>query len=177
MIFTELALKGAYLIEIEPLEDERGFFARSFCAQEFEQHQLCSCFVQNNISYNRKKGTLRGMHYQAPPYEETKLVSCIQGSLYDVIVDLRPGSATYRQCESVELNSIAEKILYIPQGFAHGFQTLEDNTVVFYQISEFYHPEVAKDVNYRDPRFNINWPLPVTMISKKDRDLGFISEY
>lgn len=174
MIFTELALKGAYLIEIEPLEDERGFFARSFCAQEFEQQHLCSRFVQNNISYNRKKGTLRGMHYQASPYEEAKLVSCIQGSVYDVIIDLRPGSPTQYQWIALKLNAMSFQMLYIPKGFAHGFQTLENDTVVFYQMSEFYHPELSGGVNCRDPRLKVNWPLPVYLISDKDRNFKFI---
>jgi dTDP-4-dehydrorhamnose 3,5-epimerase len=174
MIFTELALKGAYLIEIEPWEDERGFFARSFCAKEFEQHHLCSRFVQNNISYNRKKGTLRGMHYQASPYEEAKLVSCIRGMIYDVIIDLRSGSPTQYQWIALELNATSYQMLYIPAGLAHGFQTLEDDTAVFYQMSEFYHPGLAGGVNYRDPRLKIDWPLPVSLISDQDRNFKFI---
>jgi dTDP-4-dehydrorhamnose 3,5-epimerase len=174
MIFTETKLKGAYIIELEPIEDERGFFARSFCQKEFEKHGLNPCIVQCNISYNKSKGVLRGMHYQVAPYEEAKLVSCIRGTLYDVIIDLRPDSPTYCQWFAVELAAhrsplIAPyKMLYVPKGFAHGFQTLEDNTEVFYQMSEFYHPEYGRGIRWDDPTFEISWPLPVRLISIKD---------
>jgi len=168
MIFKETKLKGAYLIELERLEDERGFFARSFCQKEFEEHGLNPRIVQCNISFNKKKGTLRGMHYQVAPYEEAKLVSCINGAIYDVIIDLRPDSPTFKQWFTIELSTDNYKMLYIPEGFAHGFQTLEDNTVVFYQMSQFYHPEYARGVRWDDPAFGIKWALPNQIISKKD---------
>jgi len=169
MIFTETKLKGAYIIELELLEDERGFFARSFCQKEFEEHGLNPRIVQCNISYNKKKGTLRGMHYQAAPNEEAKLVSCIRGAIYDVIIDLRPDSTTHCQWFAVELSAENYKMLYVPEGFAHGFQTLEDNTVVFYQMFEFYHPECARGVRWDDPAFRIRWPLSNRVMSKKDQ--------
>lgn len=168
MIFKETRLKGAYIIEPERLEDERGFFARSFCQKEFQDHGLNANIVQCNISYNKKKGTLRGMHYQIAPYQEAKLVSCISGSIYDVIIDLRPNSSTYCQWFALELSSENYKILYIPERFAHGFLTLEDNTLVFYQMSEFYHPECARGVRWDDPAFRIEWPLNPKIISKKE---------
>ena len=167
MIFKETNLKGAYIIELEPLEDERGFFARSFCLEEFKKNGIDFNIVQCNISYNKSKGTLRGMHYQIKPYEEAKLVSCTSGAIYDVIIDLRPTSPTYCQWFSIELTA-HDKMLYIPKGFAHGFQTLEDDTVVFYQMSEFYHPECAEGVRWNDPAFGIKWPLSVKIISEKD---------
>ena len=169
MIFKETKLKGAYIIELELLEDERGFFARTFCQEEFEVHGLNPRVVQCNIAFNRKKGTLRGMHYQVAPHEEAKLVSCIRGAIYDVIIDLRPDSTTYRQWLTVELDAEDYKMLYVPEGFAHGFQTLKDNTVVFYQMSEFYHPECARGVQWDDPAFGIEWPLAEVIISAKDR--------
>jgi dTDP-4-dehydrorhamnose 3,5-epimerase len=179
MIFTETKLKGAYIIEPERVEDGRGFFARTFCRKEFESHGLNPHFVQCNISYNKKKGTLRGMHYQAAPYEEAKLVSCISGVLYDVIIDLRQDSPTYCQWIAVELTArssayssqltINHKMLYIPEGFAHGFMTLMDNTEVFYQMSEFYMPEYARGVRWNDPAFNIHWPIDVVVISDRDK--------
>jgi dTDP-4-dehydrorhamnose 3,5-epimerase len=152
------------------LEDERGFFARSFCQKEFEEHGLNPCIVQCNISYNKKKGTLRGMHYQVAPHEEAKIVSCIRGAIYDVIIDLRPNSSTYCQWFAMELSSENYKMLYIPEGFAHGFQTLEYNTTVFYQIAEFYHPKSAKGIRWNDSAFQIKWPISDWIISKKDRD-------
>lgn len=170
MTFKETRLKGAYTIEIEPLQDERGFFARTFCQKEFEEHGLNSSVVQCDISYNKKKGTLRGMHYQASPYGEAKLVSCTRGAIYDVIIDMRPQSATFKQWAAVELTAKNKKMLYIPEGFAHGFQTLEGDTEVFYQMSEFYHPEAARGVRWDDPAFGIEWPPTETrIISPKDR--------
>ena len=169
MIFKETKLKGAYIIELEPLEDERGFFARSFCQKEFAGHGLDLCIVQCNLSYNKKKGTLRGMHYQVPPYEEAKLVSCMRGALYDVIIDLREGSPTSCQWFAVELTAENYKLVYVPEGFAHGFQTLEDDTVVFYQMSEFYHPECARGVRWDTPAVGIKWPIKNHIISAKDR--------
>ncbi len=172
MIFKETKLKGAYIIEIEPLEDERGFFARTFCQKEFEEHGLSSHVAQCNVSYNKRKGTLRGMHYQASPYEEAKLVSCIRGAIYDVILDLRPRSGTYKQWISAELSAENRRMLYIPEGFAHGFQTLKDNTEVFYQMSEFYHPECAGGVRWDDPAFGIEWPISEKIISDADKSFA-----
>ena len=168
MIFKETTLKGAYVIELEQLQDERGFFARSFCQEEFEVHGLNPHIVQCNISYNKKKGTLRGMHYQSPPYEEVKVVSCMRGSIYDVIIDLRPDSSTYRQWFATSLTAENYQMLYIPEGLAHGFQTVEDNTVVYYQMSESYHPECARRVRWDDTAFGIEWPLVNPILSDKD---------
>ncbi|MFC2050905.1 dTDP-4-dehydrorhamnose 3,5-epimerase [Chloroflexota bacterium] len=169
MVFKETKLKGAYIIEIEPAEDERGFFARSCCQKEFEQHGLDFCIVQCNLSYNKKRGTLRGMHYQAAPYEEAKLVRCSMGAVYDVMIDLRPESSTFKQWVAEELTAQNCKMLYIPEGFAHGFLTLEDNTTVFYQVSEFYHSECERGVRWDDPVFGIEWPSKNYIISAKDR--------
>lgn len=170
MKFSETKLDGAYLIEPERLEDERGFFARTFCQREFEGHGLNPCIVQSNISYNKKKGTLRGMHYQVAPHEEAKLVSCIRGAIYDVIIDLRSNSPAYCEWFAVELSAENHKMLYVPEGFAHGFQTLEDDTEVFYQMSEFYHPECARSVRWDNPLFDIKWPeTSERIISKNDR--------
>jgi dTDP-4-dehydrorhamnose 3,5-epimerase len=169
MKFTETRLKGAYIIEIEPLEDERGFFARSFCQKEFEEHGLNPRIAQCNISYNKKKGTLRGMHYQITPYQEAKLVCCTKGAIYDVIIDLRKDSPTLKQWIAVELTAENHRMLYIPEGFAHGFQTLKDNTEVFYQVSAFYHPESDKGVRWNDPAFRIVWPDDIRVISDRDR--------
>lgn len=169
MIFKETKLKGAFIIEIDLLEDERGFFARTFCEKEYEKYGLNPHIAQCNLSFNKKKGTLRGMHYQIAPYEEVKLVSCTRGAIYDVIIDLRPQSSTFEQWFSVKLSLENHKMFYIPEGFAHGFQTLEDNTEVFYQISEYYHPEAAKGIRWDDPVFGIEWPKPdLRVISKKD---------
>jgi dTDP-4-dehydrorhamnose 3,5-epimerase len=169
VIFTETKLSGAYVIEPEKQEDERGFFARMFCQNEFKAHGLNPCVVQCSISFNRRKGTLRGMHYQARPHEEAKLVRCTAGAICDVIVDLRPGSRTFKQWVAVELAAQERKMLYIPEGLAHGFQTLEDDTEVFYQMSEFYHPECAGGVRWNDPTFSINWPLPDPFMSDRDK--------
>lgn len=158
MIFKETKFKGAYIIELEALEDERGFFARSFCQKEFKEHSLNPRIVQCNVSFNKRKGTLRGMHYQVAPHEEVKIVTCIKGAVYDVIIDLRADSPTYRQWFAVELSAENYKMLYIPEGFAHGFQTLEDSAVVFYQMSESYHPECARGVRWDDRTFGIKWP-------------------
>lgn len=169
MRFIAMQLAGLWLVEPERLEDERGFFARTWCEREFREHGLDSRLVQCNISFNQKRGTLRGMHYQVAPYEETKLVSCTQGSIYDVAVDLRPGSATFRQWVGIELSVENRRMLYIPAGFAHGFITLEDQSTVFYQMSEFYHAEAARGVRWNDPALGIEWPIPVAVISDKDR--------
>jgi dTDP-4-dehydrorhamnose 3,5-epimerase len=203
MIFAETRLKGSFLIDIQRNEDDRGFFARSYCFREFEEHGLNPRVVQCNISYNAKKGTLRGMHYQVPPYEEAKLVRCTMGAIYDVIVDLRPNSETYCQWIGVELSSprfplpssishsvvdcsrlsddgsrssadgslltAHYRMLYIPEGFAHGFITLEDDTEVFYQMSEFYVPDSARGFRWNDSAFGIRWPLEPAVVSEKDR--------
>ena len=169
MIFRETKLKGSYIIEPELLEDERGFFARSFCKHEFEDHGLVSNFVQCNISFNKKKGTLRGMHYQAAPHAEAKLVVCISGAIYDVIIDLRKQSATFGQWQAFELTAHNRRMLYIPEGFAHGFQSLLDETSVFYQMSEFYHPECSQGIRWDDSAFEIKWPvIDERIISEKD---------
>jgi len=169
MKFIETRLKGAFIIEPERLEDERGFFARTFCHEEFEAHGLNHIFMQCNISYNKHKGTLRGMHYQVAPMAEAKLVRCTRGAIYDVIIDLRPESPTYCQWLAEELNAENSKMVYIPEGFAHGFQTLEDDTEVFYQMSEFYSPEHARGVRWDDLVFGIEWPeVENQVVSKKD---------
>lgn len=169
MIFIETKLTGAYIIDLQKLEDERGFFARSFCRREFESHGLNPNVVQCNVSFNDKRGTMRGMHYQVKPFEEAKLVRCTRGSIYDVIVDLRPESPTFKIHFGLELTAHNRLALYIPEGFAHGFLTLEDNTEVFYQMSEFYAPETARGFRYDDPFFAIPWPQEIQVISDRDR--------
>lgn len=169
MIFTETKLKGAFIIEPLRLEDERGFFARTWCQREFQEHGLHSTFVQCNISFNKKKGTLRGMHYQAVPYEEAKLVRCTKGAIYDVIIDLRQNSPTYTKWFAEELTSENRKMLYIPEGFAHGFQTLEDNTEVFYQMNEYFAADYHRGIRWDDPLFTIYWPEDTRTISTKDQ--------
>jgi dTDP-4-dehydrorhamnose 3,5-epimerase len=168
MIFTQLPLNGAFLITIEPLEDERGFFARTFCKDEFKKHGIDFSCVQCNISNNKKRGTLRGMHYQAAPYEEAKIVSCIRGAIFDVIVDIRPQSETYKKWYGTELSAKNHAMLYVPKGFAHGFQTLVDDSEVFYMMSELYHPECAKGVRWDDPEIGIQWLTYPIIISEKD---------
>ena len=168
MIFTETKLKGAFIIEPERLEDERGFFARTFCRKEFEAHGLNPNLVQCSVSYNRLKGTLRGMHYQIPPHEEAKLIRCTMGAIYDVMLDLRPNSPTYRQWVSAELTGENRLTLYVPEGIAHGFQTLQDQTEVLYQMSEFYNAESARGVRWDDPFFAIQWLGKPLVISRKD---------
>lgn len=169
MKFSPTALAGAYIIDIDPMQDERGFFARSWCREEFAKQGLNSDLVQCSISFNKKRGTLRGMHYQAAPHEETKVVRCVRGSIYDVIIDLRPASSTFRKWIAVELNADNRRMLYVPAGMAHGFQTLADDTEVFYQISTPYHPPSARGVRWDDPAFGIEWPTAVRTISDKDR--------
>jgi len=168
MKFQETKLAGAFIIELDKIEDERGFFARSFCVEEFKRHGLNSVIKQCNISFNKHIGTLRGMHFQKPPYEETKLVRCIKGKVYDVIVDLRKESNTYLEWFSIELNQENKKMLYIPEGFAHGFQTLEDNAELFYQMSAFYSDDSSSGVRWDDPALKIDWPMPNPLISDKD---------
>jgi dTDP-4-dehydrorhamnose 3,5-epimerase len=156
--FTPTSLDGAFIIDPEPIEDERGFFARTWCQREFEVHGLDPRLVQSNIVFNRSAGTLRGMHYQAEPYEEVKLVRCSRGAIFDAIIDLRPGSATFGRHFTVVLSAGNRHQLYIPRGFAQGYQTLEDDTEVVYQMSEFYVPASARGVRWNDPAFGIEWP-------------------
>jgi dTDP-4-dehydrorhamnose 3,5-epimerase len=169
MRFAETVLKGAFIIDLEPRSDDRGFFARTFCAREFETHGLKPAVLQCNVSFNYKQGTVRGMHYQVPPVSETKLVRCTQGAIYDVIIDLRPSSLTYLSHIAVELTAQNHRALYIPELFAHGFQTLDDNTEVVYQMGEFYTPGYDRGLRYDDPKFQIQWPLAVSSISEKDQ--------
>jgi len=168
MIFAETKLKDAFVIDIEPLEDERGFFARTWCKDELEKHGLNPRIVQCSISFNKKRGTLRGMHYQAHPFEEAKFVRCTAGAIYDVIIDLRSNSATFHEWLSVELTAENRRALYIPEGFAHGFQTLVDDSEVFYQMSEFFHPEYARSLRWDDLAFEITWPIPNPILSERD---------
>jgi len=169
MIFTETKLKGAFIIELERLTDERGFFARSWCQREFKEHGLNPRLRQCSISYNISKGTLRGIHYQVAPCVETKLVRCTMGAIFDVIVDLRPESPTYHQYFADILTAENRKMLYIPEGFAHGFLSLQDDTEVQYQMSDDYSPDHARGVRWNDPAFGIQWPGEVLIISERDR--------
>jgi len=169
VIFLETDLSGSFIIEAEKIEDKRGFFARTFCKNEFQSHGLDTPVVQCNISVNIKKGTLRGMHYQTAPHGETKLVRCTRGAIFDVIIDIRPNSQCFKKWISVELSAENRKMLYVPKGFAHGFQTLTDDTEVFYQMSDFYQPACARGARYNDPAFNITWPEAVRVISETDR--------
>ena len=159
MIFKETELQGVYVIEPTRFEDERGFFAPSFSQREFEDKGLNGHFVENNISYNRRRGTLRGLHYQAAPYGQAKLVRCTRGAIFDVVVDLRPDSPTFRKWISSELTAENRLLLYLPEDMAHGFQTIEDDTEVFYQVSDFYRPEAYKGLRWNDPAFGIEWPM------------------
>ena len=174
MKFHKTRLPGALLIDMERLEDERGFFARTWCRKEFEAQGLNATLVQCNLSSNHRRGTLRGMHYQAPPSGETKLVRCTRGVVYDVIVDLRPASPTYLKWEAFELSAENRRQLFVPEGLAHGFQTLEDDSEVFYQMSEFYAPESARGLRWNDPTVGIEWPLEPSSISEKDSSLPLL---
>ena len=169
MIFQETELPGAFVIDPERITDGRGFFARTWCRDEFAAHGLSSALVQGNTSFNTRRGTLRGMHFQVAPHPEIKLVRCTRGGIFDVIVDLRPDSPTYRRWVGVELSPSNGRMLYIPEGFAHGFQTLADETEVAYQMSEFFHPESARGVRWDDPRLAITWPLAPVNLSEKDQ--------
>jgi dTDP-4-dehydrorhamnose 3,5-epimerase len=172
MIFRELPLRGAFLIRMEPHGDDRGSFSRTFCAAEFEEHGLNPEIQQCSTSHNSRRGTLRGMHYQAEPHAEEKLVRCTRGAIYDVIVDLRPGSPTRGRWEAIELTDENRRMLYVPQGFAHGFQTLADDTEILYQISVRYHPESARGIRWNDPTLGIRWPeAPERIISERDQRL------
>jgi dTDP-4-dehydrorhamnose 3,5-epimerase len=170
MIFIEGSLCGTWIIELEKKADERGFFARSWCQEEFESRGLPGRFVQCNVSYNRRRGTLRGMHFQVAPRAESKLIRCTRGAVYAVILDLRQDSPTFRKWVSQELTQDNYRSLLVPRGCAAGFQTLADDSEVFYQISEFFAPEYARGVRYNDPAFGITWPLAVSVISERDRN-------
>jgi dTDP-4-dehydrorhamnose 3,5-epimerase len=170
LIFIKTKLTDVFIIEPEKIEDERGFFARAWCEREFARYGRSPRWVQCNISFNKKKGTLRGLHYQAAPCEEAKLIRCTRGEIYDVIVDLRRDSETFMQWLAVELTAENHKMVFIPTGCAHGFLTLDDNTEVFYQMAEFYAPEYARGVRWNDPAFGIQWPAEVRVISERDRN-------
>ncbi|HZH71855.1 MAG TPA: dTDP-4-dehydrorhamnose 3,5-epimerase [Mariniphaga sp.] len=169
MIFTETSLKGAFILEIKKLEDERGFFGRSWCKKEMEDHGLNGNVVQANTSLSMKKGTFRGFHFQKHPYEETKLIRCTKGAIYDIIIDLRKESPTFMQWFGAELTEDNYKMVYIPENFAHGFLTLTDNAEVYYLVTHPYTPNAEGGIRYDDPALNINWPIPVTVVSEKDK--------
>jgi dTDP-4-dehydrorhamnose 3,5-epimerase len=169
MKWTALPLSGAYLLEIQPVTDDRGFFARTWCSDEARELGLSVDFVQCSLSYNARKGTLRGMHYQAQPYPETKLVRCTAGAVYDVVVDLRSDSPTFCKWLAIELTAESRKSVYVPTGLAHGFQSLADHSEVFYQISESYHPDYARGVRWNDRTFGFEWPLEAIILSERDR--------
>jgi dTDP-4-dehydrorhamnose 3,5-epimerase len=176
MKFTSTPLAGAYVIDVEPREDERGFFARTFCAREFAEQGLDTVFAQINTSLSRRRGTLRGMHYQLAPHAEVKVVRCIAGALHDVILDVRRGSPTFGQSFGVELSAANRRMLYVPRGFAHGFITLRDETEAFYLVSTPYAPTHERGIRWDDPRFAIAWPLQPTALSEKDRALPDFDE-
>jgi dTDP-4-dehydrorhamnose 3,5-epimerase len=168
MIFKETALRGAYVVELDPHRDDRGFFARAFCVDEFERHGLNTAVVQANLSFNHEAGTVRGMHYQVAPATETKFIRCVRGAILDVIVDLRPDSPTYLEHIAVELDQENRRALFVPALFGHGYQTLAADSEVLYQVSAFYAPEYERGARYDDPAFGIEWPRPVSVISDKD---------
>jgi dTDP-4-dehydrorhamnose 3,5-epimerase len=169
MRFTETPLSGAYVIDLETIEDDRGFFARAWCQREFEAQGLNARLVQCNLSFNRARGTLRGLHYQVEPHREVKLVRCIRGAIFDAIVDLRPGSPTYRRWFGVELTAENHQMLYVPEGFAHGYLTLSDTSEIFYQVSEFYASGSERGLRWDDPAFAIEWPIPIAVVSPRDQ--------
>ena len=166
--FQELSLKGVFLIELEKIEDERGFFARSWDKKEFENNKLNSNLFQCNISFNKNKGTIRGMHFQKEPYAEAKTIRCTKGRVFEVMIDIRVDSPTFHKWISVELDEGKNEVLYVPEGFALGFQTLLENTELYYQMSEYYHPEKSGGIKWNDPKIQIKWPLDCSVISKKD---------
>jgi dTDP-4-dehydrorhamnose 3,5-epimerase len=177
MIFTETKLKGAFIIDLERREDSRGFFARAFCQHEFEAHGLKPVIAQANVASNNKKGTLRGMHFQYPPAAETKLVRCTRGAILDIIVDLRPESETFLQHIEIELNEDNQRALYVPERFGHGYQALRDKTDTSYQVGEFYTPNAEGGLRHDDPRLNLTWPLPISVISEKDQKFPFLADF
>lgn len=176
MIFSPTILEGAYIIDLEPAGDSRGWFSRAFCKEEFEQIRHTKEWVQINHSFTTAKGSIRGMHYQLPPFSEIKMVRCIAGAVFDVIIDIRKESKTFLQWMGVELSAANKKMLYIPEGFAHGFQTLADNTELLYHHSEFYKPGAEGGIRFDDPLVKINWPLPATVISDRDRAHDLLNE-
>jgi dTDP-4-dehydrorhamnose 3,5-epimerase len=177
LIFTETALPGAFIIDIERRGDDRGFFARVFCQEEFADHGLKPSIAQANIAFNAAKGTLRGMHFQFPPHAETKLVRCTRGAILDIIVDLRPESPTYLQHVAVELSASNYRALYVPERFGHGYQALEDETETSYQVGEFYAPNTEGGLRFDDPRLALEWPLPVGEMSPKDQGWSYLDDY
>lgn len=176
MIFAETKLKEAFVLDLERREDHRGFFARSFCQREFEQHGLESLIAQVNVAFSKRKGTLRGMHFQFPPVSDSKLVRCTRGAVLDIIVDLRPESPTYLAHVAVELTADNHRALYVPRRFAHGYQTLEDGSEVTYQAGDFYAPGQEGGVRWSDPRLGLAWPLPVTDMAAKDDAWGLLAD-
>lgn len=177
MIFTETELPGAYVIDLEPRQDERGFFARAWCATEFGDHGLSTKLVQANLSFNKRQGTVRGMHFQNPPHAEDKIVRCTRGAVYDVIIDLRSNSPTYKQWVGVELDADSRRAIYVPKGFAHGYQTLVPETETLYQVSEYYAPQSEGGVLWNDPAFGIEWPDPDNaFLSEKDKNWPAFAE-
>lgn len=176
MLFNKTTLEDVKLIEVEKFEDERGFFARVWDTKIFQDSEMSPNTVQCNISYTKVKGSIRGLHYQKKPFEESKLIRCTKGKILDVVIDLRPSSKTYKKYEGFELSENNHKMVYVPEGFAHGFQTLEDNTEVFYQVSQFYSPDYENGIRWNDPTFNIKWPIKVTEISQKDKSWKFFKQ-
>ncbi|HEY6863573.1 MAG TPA: dTDP-4-dehydrorhamnose 3,5-epimerase [Burkholderiales bacterium] len=176
MKFVATPLAGAFVVELEELADERGFFARSFCRDEFARHGLEPAVAQCNVSYNAQRGTLRGLHYQAEPHPEAKLVRCTRGAVWDVAVDLRPGSPTLHRWFALELTADNRRALYVPAGFAHGFQSLTDSSEVLYQMSESYRAELARGVRWDDPRLAIPWPVAPAIVSERDRALPLVGK-
>lgn len=176
MIFRETKLGGAFIMELEKFEDDRGFFAQSWSSKELAEHGLEEPLAESAISFNKRKGTLRGMHYQASPHSQGKIVRCTMGSIYDVVIDLRASSSTFKQWFGVELTAGNRLMLYVPKGFAHGFQTVEDETEVFYQMSDIYAPGSVRGVRWNDPAFNIEWPRPVTRMSERDKRFELLPE-
>jgi dTDP-4-dehydrorhamnose 3,5-epimerase len=176
MRFSETLLKGAFVIYLDPVQDERGFFSRVFCQNEFAMQGLRSTFVQSNQSGSLLSGTIRGLHYQISPHDEVKLVRCVKGAVFDVMVDIRKDSPTFLQWFGQELTENNDTMLYIPQGFAHGFQTLVDNSHIFYMVSNFYTPDYEQTIRYNDSKIDVRWPLPVSNISQKDTSAPLISE-
>lgn len=176
MLFKELKLKDSYLIEIERNEDHRGFFARTYCKNEFKEHNIDFDIVQTSISYNKNKGTIRGMHYQSEPYEEVKLIQCVKGSVYDIIIDLRKDSPTYKESFITTLSDIRNNLLLIPKGFIHGFQTLENDTIIMYYMNEFYNSDSSRTIKWDSSEFNIKWPIDKYIISDKDRIAPYLCQ-
>ncbi len=175
MIFTETKLKGAFVVELKLIEDDRGFFARAWCNNELEAQGLNANLVQANTAYSKTKGTLRGIHFQKEPHQEAKLVKCIHGAIFDVIVDIRPSSATFGQWFGIELSAKNRKMLYVPEGFGHAYLTLQDDAEVYYSVTQFYHPEAEGGIKWNDPDIGIEWPIEPTVISDKDQALPNLS--